>query len=155
MGGHRVTVGDFPDDTPYIGLDWFILDLLGSSMVFILIEKMFPLHREQPIFRPHWQIDFTHFIVNHLLVGLALCGWGALVLAHGGRGEWILAAGVAVAAWSHRSGLLVVPGAALVFMTSLRAPADGAGDGLLVGGNEAHERILAVAAPRFTPRRGR
>ena len=65
-------VGDFPDNTPYIGLDWFILDLLGSSMVFILIEKMFPLHREQPVFRPGWQTDFTHFIVNHLMVGLAL-----------------------------------------------------------------------------------
>src|SRR5438093_1260622 len=24
------------------------------------------------VFRPGWQIDFTHFIVNHLLVGLAL-----------------------------------------------------------------------------------
>jgi len=72
MGGHRVPVHDFPDNTPYIGLDWFLLDLLGSSMVFILIEKMFPLHLEQPVFRPGWQIDFTHFIVNHLLVGLAL-----------------------------------------------------------------------------------
>jgi len=72
LGGHRVPVGDFADDTPYIGLDWFILDLLGSSMIFILIEKMFPLHREQPVFRPGWQIDFTHFVVNHLLVGLAL-----------------------------------------------------------------------------------
>jgi sterol desaturase/sphingolipid hydroxylase (fatty acid hydroxylase superfamily) len=72
LGGHRVPVGDFPDNTPYIGLDWFILDLLGSGLVFILIEKMFPLHREQPIFRAGWQIDFTHFIVNHLMVGLAL-----------------------------------------------------------------------------------
>ena len=36
-GGHRVPVGDFPDNTPYIGLDWFCLDLLGSSLVFILI----------------------------------------------------------------------------------------------------------------------
>src|SRR3954462_9524145 len=42
MGGHRVPVGDFADNTPYIGLDWFILDLLGSSLVFILIEKMVP-----------------------------------------------------------------------------------------------------------------
>jgi hypothetical protein len=71
-GGHRVPVGDFPDNTPYIGLDWFLLDLLGSSMVFILIEKLFPLHRGQPVFRPDWQVDFTHFVVNHLLVGLAL-----------------------------------------------------------------------------------
>jgi hypothetical protein len=72
MGGHRVPVADFPDNTPYIGLDWFILDLLGSSMIFILIEKLVTLHRDQPVFRPGWQTDFTHFIVNHLLVGLAL-----------------------------------------------------------------------------------
>ena len=39
-------VGDFPDNTPYIGLDWFILDLLGSSLMFILIEKLFPLYRD-------------------------------------------------------------------------------------------------------------
>jgi sterol desaturase/sphingolipid hydroxylase (fatty acid hydroxylase superfamily) len=40
--------------------------------VFILIEKLFPLRRGQPVFRPDWQVDFTHFVVNHLLVGLAL-----------------------------------------------------------------------------------
>ena len=72
FGGHRVPVGDFPDNTPYIGLDWFVLDLLGSSLVFILIEKLIPLHRGQPVFRPDWQVDFTHFVVNHLLIGLAL-----------------------------------------------------------------------------------
>jgi len=31
LGGSRVPVGNFPDNTPYIGLDWFILDLLGCS----------------------------------------------------------------------------------------------------------------------------
>jgi sterol desaturase/sphingolipid hydroxylase (fatty acid hydroxylase superfamily) len=72
MGGHQVPVGDFPDNTPYIGLDWFILDLLGSTMIFILIEKLFPIYRGQPVFRLGWQTDFTHFIVNHLVVGLIL-----------------------------------------------------------------------------------
>ena len=70
-GGHQVPVGDFPDNTPYIGLDWFILDLLGSTMIFILIEKLFPIY-QQPVFRPGWQTDFTHFIVNHFVVGLVL-----------------------------------------------------------------------------------
>jgi sterol desaturase/sphingolipid hydroxylase (fatty acid hydroxylase superfamily) len=72
LGGHRVPVGDFPDHTPYIGVDWFILDLLGSTMIFILIEKMFPIYRGQPVFRPGWQTDFTHFIFNHFVVGLIL-----------------------------------------------------------------------------------
>ncbi len=72
LGGHQVPVGDFPDNTPYLGLDWFILDLLGSTLIFVLIEKLFPLYREQPVFRPEWQTDFMHFIVNHFLVGLIL-----------------------------------------------------------------------------------
>jgi sterol desaturase/sphingolipid hydroxylase (fatty acid hydroxylase superfamily) len=72
LGGHRVPVGDFPDGTPYIGLDWFILDLLGSTLIFILIEKLFPLDKTQPVFRIEWQTDFMHFIVNHFVVGLVL-----------------------------------------------------------------------------------
>lgn len=71
LGGHRVPVGDFSDNTPYIGLDWFILDLLGSTLIFVFIEKILPF-RKQAIFRPHWKTDFDHFFVNHLLIGFAL-----------------------------------------------------------------------------------
>lgn len=72
LGGHRVPVNDFPDGTPYIGLDWFILDLLGSTLIFVFIEKLWPLRREQPVFRAEWQTDLQHFLVNHLLVGFVL-----------------------------------------------------------------------------------
>lgn len=72
LGGHKVPVGDFADHTPYIGLDWFILDLLGSSLIFIFIEKLFALRRDQPVFRPEWQTDLHHFIVNHMIVGFVL-----------------------------------------------------------------------------------
>jgi len=72
LGGSSVPVGDFPDNTPYIGLDWFILDLLGSTTIFVLIEKMFPLYKGQMLFRKEWQTDMAHFIVNHFLVGLVL-----------------------------------------------------------------------------------
>ena len=57
LGGHKVPVNDFADHTPYIGLDWFILDLLGSSLIFIFIEKLFALRKDQPVFRPEWQTD--------------------------------------------------------------------------------------------------
>ncbi len=72
LGGSRVPVGEFPDHTPYIGLDWFILDLLGSTLIFVVIEKLFPLYRGQAIFRKEWQTDMKHFAVNHFIVGLAL-----------------------------------------------------------------------------------
>ena len=72
LGGSRVPVGNFPDHTPYIGLDWFILDLLGSTLIFVVIEKLFPLYKGQAIFRKEWQTDLKHFAVNHFIVGLAL-----------------------------------------------------------------------------------
>jgi sterol desaturase/sphingolipid hydroxylase (fatty acid hydroxylase superfamily) len=79
LGGHKVPVQDFADNTPYIGLDWFILDLLGSTLIFVFIEKLFPLKRDQPIFRPEWQTDFQHFLVNHLLIGFFLLAVNQLV----------------------------------------------------------------------------
>ena len=73
LGGHAVPVDpDFPDHTPYIGLDWLVLDLLGSALLFVFIEKALPLRREQPVFRDAWQTDLTHFAVIHLLVGLLM-----------------------------------------------------------------------------------
>jgi hypothetical protein len=79
LGGHKVPVNDFADNTPYIGLDWFILDLLGSSLIFIFIEKLFALRKDQPVFRPEWQTDFHHFIVNHMLIGFMLLATNLLV----------------------------------------------------------------------------
>lgn len=72
FGGSHVPVHDYPDHTPYIGLDWFILDLLGSTLIFAAIEKLFPLYKGQTLFRKEWQTDLVHFAVNHFIVGLAL-----------------------------------------------------------------------------------
>jgi sterol desaturase/sphingolipid hydroxylase (fatty acid hydroxylase superfamily) len=79
LGGHTVPVTDFPDGTPYIGLDWFILDLLGSTLIFVFIEKLFPLKRDQPVFRAEWQTDAHYFIVGHLLIGFVLLAVNRMV----------------------------------------------------------------------------
>ena len=79
LGGHQVPVGDFPDGTPYLGVDWLVLGLLGSAPLFVPLEKLLPLRPGQPIFRAEWQTDFTYFAVNHLAVGLFLLLTHALV----------------------------------------------------------------------------
>ncbi|MDP1739866.1 sterol desaturase family protein [Polaromonas sp.] len=95
LGGHKVPVTDFANNTPYIGLDWFILDLLGSSLIFIFIEKLFALRKEQAVFRAEWQTDFHHFIVNHMIVGFMLLATNLLVhrifgwAAHDGIRGWV------------------------------------------------------------------
>lgn len=72
LGGPTVPVGEFPDGTAYIGLDWFILDLLGSALGFIVLEKLLPMRGSQPVFRAEWLTDVVHFAINHFLIGLAL-----------------------------------------------------------------------------------
>ncbi|MGB1236924.1 MAG: sterol desaturase family protein [Pseudomonadales bacterium] len=72
LGGHTVEVGEYQSAEVYLGMDWFVLDLLGSTLIFIFIEKLIPHRREQPVLRPHWQGDLNHFFVNHLLVGVIL-----------------------------------------------------------------------------------
>ena len=96
LGGHKVEVDpNFPDHTPYIGLDWFILDLLGSTLIFMFIEKLFALRRDQPVFRAEWQTDFHHFLVNHMVVGFVLLATNLLVhklfgwAAHDGVRGWV------------------------------------------------------------------
>ena len=71
FGAHTIEINEFSNDKPYIGLDWFILDLLGSSLIFIAIEKIWPF-RDQPVFRLGWKTDLNHFILNHFLVGFVL-----------------------------------------------------------------------------------
>ncbi|MDM4768065.1 sterol desaturase family protein [Pelomonas sp. SE-A7] len=96
LGGHKVPVdSDFPEHTPYLGLDWFVLDLLGSTLMFVFIEKLFGLRKDQPVFRADWQTDFQHFMVNHMLVGFLLLVTNLLVhrlfgwAAHDGLRGWI------------------------------------------------------------------
>jgi sterol desaturase/sphingolipid hydroxylase (fatty acid hydroxylase superfamily) len=69
IGGPFVPIPDFPDHTLYIGLDWLALDLLGSAVIFIVIEKLFA-HRKQAVFRAEWQTDTKHFAMNHLAIGV-------------------------------------------------------------------------------------
>src|SRR5260370_1347539 len=47
------------------------LTLAGLAVLSVLAFH-FPVYSEHPVFRPGWPPDFPHFIVNHLMVGLAL-----------------------------------------------------------------------------------
>ena len=72
LGGSSVPVGPRYDVPGYIGLDWFILDLLASAAVYITLEKIVPHERSQPILRPDFWHDGRYFIFNHLAIGIFL-----------------------------------------------------------------------------------
>lgn len=72
LGGSRVESTGAASSPWSIGLDWLILGLLVSALLFIPIEKLFALRREQPILRAQWWTDLQYFAVNSLLVSYIL-----------------------------------------------------------------------------------
>jgi lathosterol oxidase len=68
MGGARVPVESPVPDSPYLGLDWFLLNLFLTALLFVPLERAFALRRDQPVFRPAWTTDATYFFASHALV---------------------------------------------------------------------------------------
>ncbi len=56
-------------DSPFgLGLDWFLLNVIGYSLVFVPLERLYARRPEQPIFRAEWRTDLVYFMVSALLV---------------------------------------------------------------------------------------
>lgn len=66
MGGSAVEVATPIRPSDYLGLDWFLLNVLVLAMVFVPIEQLFAQWPEQKIFRPGWTTDLVYFAVSHL-----------------------------------------------------------------------------------------
>ncbi|MBC7788426.1 MAG: sterol desaturase family protein [Anaerolineae bacterium] len=68
-GGGNVPVQGAVQSTPmYLGLDWFLLNVLLLSVLFVPLERFWPLHRDQSVFRPGWTTDGVYLFASHLLV---------------------------------------------------------------------------------------
>lgn len=70
LGGSRVPLDGELANGPFLGLDWFLLNLIGYSVVYIPLERLFALRPEQPIFRRAWRTDLAYFFVSTLAVQL-------------------------------------------------------------------------------------
>ena len=67
LGGSHVPIDGELRQGPFLGLDWFLLNLIAYSALFIPLERLFA-RREQPVFRPAWRTDLAYFFVSALLV---------------------------------------------------------------------------------------
>jgi len=68
LGGSRVPVAGEVAGGAWLGLDFFVLNLLLYSAVFIPLERLFALRAGQPVFRRQWVVDLTYFFINSLLI---------------------------------------------------------------------------------------
>lgn len=55
-----------------LGLDSLLLGLLFNALLFVPLERIFPLRREQLVLRPEWTTDLAYFALANLLVSVLL-----------------------------------------------------------------------------------
>lgn len=71
LGGTSVHF-DPIEATPYsLGLDWFVISLLFSTMVFVPLERSFRVREQSPL-RPGWRTDIGYYFISHMLVQFIL-----------------------------------------------------------------------------------
>ncbi len=70
LGGSRVHASGVGELTGgfFLGLDWFILNLIFTGLLFVPLESLFARNREQPLFRDDWREDIFYFLISSLLV---------------------------------------------------------------------------------------
>jgi sterol desaturase/sphingolipid hydroxylase (fatty acid hydroxylase superfamily) len=68
IGGSRLPLEPDADGRSWLGLDFFALNLIVYSAVFIPLERLFALRIGQAVFRRQWLVDLTYFFVNSLLI---------------------------------------------------------------------------------------
>jgi sterol desaturase/sphingolipid hydroxylase (fatty acid hydroxylase superfamily) len=68
IGGSQVPIGREAATASGLAVDFFVLNLLLYSAVFIPLERLFALRADQQVFRRQWLVDLTYFFVNSPLI---------------------------------------------------------------------------------------
>jgi sterol desaturase/sphingolipid hydroxylase (fatty acid hydroxylase superfamily) len=66
LGGAGTALPDEVSSSVGVGFDWFLLDLMVMTLVFVPLERLWPRHPEQSTFRPEWTTDAFYFLATHL-----------------------------------------------------------------------------------------
>lgn len=68
LGGSRVPPRGELTGGIFLGLDWFVLNVVFSGFLFIPLERLFSRHKGQPLFRDDWREDLFYYLVSSLMV---------------------------------------------------------------------------------------
>jgi sterol desaturase/sphingolipid hydroxylase (fatty acid hydroxylase superfamily) len=121
LGGSRVALEGELTSGPFLGLDWFVLNLIAYSAVFVPLERLFARRPEQDLLRAGWRTDLAYFFLSALLVqvttlltmmpAMTLFSWAASARLQAVVSSWpffvqfvaILALTDIVQYWVHRA----------------------------------------------------
>ncbi|MBL1321243.1 MAG: sterol desaturase family protein [Methylophaga sp.] len=67
LGGSNARISGELTSGVYFGLDWFILNLTLTGIVFLPLERLFR-RKEQSVFRFEWREDLLYFLISSVMV---------------------------------------------------------------------------------------
>ena len=68
IGGSHAVAASTAASPLYFGVDWFVLNVIFTGLLFIPVERVFPHLPEQEIFRAEWREDIFYYLVSSLMV---------------------------------------------------------------------------------------
>lgn len=71
LGGITIKVHPIHESPYSLGLDWFIVSLFISAVIFLPIERMMAVRPISPL-RPEWRTDMAYFFFSHVLIQFVL-----------------------------------------------------------------------------------
>src|SRR5690606_16535758 len=71
LGGSNVQLDAIGQTRWSLGLDWFVVSLFFSALVFIPVEQGLGRLKQSPL-RPEWRTDLGYFFLGHVLVQFVL-----------------------------------------------------------------------------------
>ena len=103
LGGANASAQDVHDWGVFFGIDFFVVNLAVTGLMFAPIERLFPHRPEQRLFRIEWREDLFYYLISSMMVQvltfLALApsqainahtgSWGDLRAAIAGQ-PWLL-----------------------------------------------------------------
>jgi len=68
IGGLRVESRGELTGGVFLGLDWFVLNVIFTGFLFIPLERLFARKKGQPLIREEWREDLFYYLVSSLMV---------------------------------------------------------------------------------------
>src|SRR6187455_724777 len=68
LGGSNATARDVQSWGIFFGLDFFVLNMILTGLMFAPLERLVPHRRDQRLFRIEWREDLFYFLISSMLV---------------------------------------------------------------------------------------
>jgi sterol desaturase/sphingolipid hydroxylase (fatty acid hydroxylase superfamily) len=68
LGGSNVQAQETQTWGIFFGVDFFIVNMLATGLMFAPLERVFPRNKDQRLFRTEWREDIFYFLLSSMLV---------------------------------------------------------------------------------------